>query len=222
MKVAGRDAESMRAEGLRGPQRISRRIGCGRGSVSHSRRGRHVGVPSMTSSGLRTPRPPARWSTSGVDHGRLHVRVAQELLDRPDVVAIFEQVRGEGMPQAVTARVLVDAHLPHRLFQCPLYGRLIEMVPSLDPAPGIDGEPRRGEENLPAELASGIRVLSLQRARAARPHPGRRRDPSGEFGAPPRSEHATPAGDCREAWCGGPSPPSLREPRGAAPRSRRP
>jgi hypothetical protein len=29
-----------------------------------------------------------------VDHCRLHVRVAEELLDRPDVVAIFQEVRG--------------------------------------------------------------------------------------------------------------------------------
>jgi len=44
----------------------------------------------------------------------------KELLDRPDVVAIFEKVRGERVPQTVTARVLVDAHLPHCLFHCSL------------------------------------------------------------------------------------------------------
>ena len=98
-----------------------------------------------------------------VDHGRLHIRVAEQLLDRPDVVAIFEKMRRERVPQAVTDRVLVDAHLPHRLLHCSLYGRLIQMMPSLDPAPGIDGQPRRREEILPAELACGIRVLSLQR-----------------------------------------------------------
>jgi hypothetical protein len=47
-----------------------------------------------------------------VDHGRLHILVAQELLDRPDLGAVFEKVRGERVPQAVTARVLVDAPLP--------------------------------------------------------------------------------------------------------------
>jgi hypothetical protein len=39
------------------------------------------------------------------------------------------------------------------------------MMPSLDPAPGIDGHPRRGEEILPTELACGTRVLSLERVR---------------------------------------------------------
>jgi hypothetical protein len=33
----------------------------------------------------------------GVDHRRLHVGVAQQLLDRTDIVAVFEKVRGEGM-----------------------------------------------------------------------------------------------------------------------------
>src|SRR5947209_8638879 len=56
-----------------------------------------------------------------VDHCRLHVRVAEELLNRPDVVAILEKVRSERVPQAVTARVLMNAHLPHRLFHRPLY-----------------------------------------------------------------------------------------------------
>ncbi len=34
-----------------------------------------------------------------VDHRRLHVRVAEELLDRPDVVAVLDQVRREGVPE---------------------------------------------------------------------------------------------------------------------------
>jgi hypothetical protein len=39
----------------------------------------------------------------GVDHGRLEVAVAEELLDRADVVAGFQQVGGEGVPQGVRA-----------------------------------------------------------------------------------------------------------------------
>jgi len=105
-----------------------------------------------------------------VDHGRLDVRVAEELLDRPDVVAIFEKVRGERVPQTVTARVLVDAHLPH-LFHCSLYGRLIEMMPPLDPAPGIDGQPRRGEEILPAELAVFVYFRSSASGTQTSPRP---------------------------------------------------
>ena len=79
------------------------------------------------------------------------------------LVAIFQKVRGERVPQAVTARVLVDTHLPHSLFHRSLYGRLIEMMPPLLPAPRIDRHPQGGEDILPAELARGVRVLALQR-----------------------------------------------------------
>ena len=34
--------------------------------------------------------------------------MAEQLLDRPDVVAVIEKMRRERMPQRVTARVLVD------------------------------------------------------------------------------------------------------------------
>ena len=36
----------------------------------------------------------------GIDHGRAHIPVAQELLDSPDVVAIFQQWRCERGPIA--------------------------------------------------------------------------------------------------------------------------
>jgi hypothetical protein len=42
----------------------------------------------------------------GVDHRRLHALVPEELLHRPDVVAVHQQVRGERMPQGVAGRRL--------------------------------------------------------------------------------------------------------------------
>ena len=39
----------------------------------------------------------------GVDHGRLHVVMAQEFLDSTDVVAVFEQMGGEGVPEGVAS-----------------------------------------------------------------------------------------------------------------------
>lgn len=35
----------------------------------------------------------------GVDHGRLHALVAEEFLDRPDIVAVHQEVGGEGVAQ---------------------------------------------------------------------------------------------------------------------------
>jgi len=42
------------------------------------------------SSGLRTASPP-RLSTWVIDHGRLHILLAEEFLDSAEVVAILEQ-----------------------------------------------------------------------------------------------------------------------------------
>ena len=41
-----------------------------------------------------------------VDHRRLDARVAEQLLDRADVVAVLEEVRRKGVPQCMTAHVL--------------------------------------------------------------------------------------------------------------------
>lgn len=44
----------------------------------------------------------------------------EELLDRLDVVAFFKKLRSERVRQGVTARVLVDAHLPYRRRSIPI------------------------------------------------------------------------------------------------------
>jgi len=44
----------------------------------------------------------------GIDHGGLHALVPEQLLYRPDVVAIHQQVRGERVSQGVTGCRLGD------------------------------------------------------------------------------------------------------------------
>jgi hypothetical protein len=44
----------------------------------------------------------------GVDHGGAHVFVAKQFLNGADVVAVFQQVGGEGMPQRVGGDGLLD------------------------------------------------------------------------------------------------------------------
>ena len=57
---------------------------------------------------------PCRSATQdmGVDHGGPHVFVPQELLDGPDVVPVFEQMRGERVPERV-ARCALAQPGPH-------------------------------------------------------------------------------------------------------------
>ena len=43
----------------------------------------------------------------GVDHGRAHIAMAEQLLDGADVVAVFQHVGSEGMPHGVGVTGLV-------------------------------------------------------------------------------------------------------------------
>jgi len=45
----------------------------------------------------------------GIDLGGLDVAVAEELLDGPDIVAVLEQVGGEGVPEGMAAYSLGDS-----------------------------------------------------------------------------------------------------------------
>jgi len=47
-----------------------------------------------------------------VDHGRRHVPMAEKILHGPDIVAIFEHVRGERVAQSVGRDVFVDLGQP--------------------------------------------------------------------------------------------------------------
>ena len=53
--------------------------------------------------------PPPRTAVEevAIDHRRCHVLVAQEFLDRPDVVTVLQEVGGEGMPEGLAGRGFV-------------------------------------------------------------------------------------------------------------------
>lgn len=50
-----------------------------------------------------------------VDHRRPNVLVAQQFLDRANVVPVDQQVRGKGMPERVAGGPLVQPGLAHSL-----------------------------------------------------------------------------------------------------------
>jgi hypothetical protein len=50
----------------------------------------------------------------GVDHRRSDASVAEELLHRSDVVAVFEQVCGEGVPKSVAGGSLRETRGTYR------------------------------------------------------------------------------------------------------------
>ncbi len=77
--------------------------------------------------------PHCVWAQSkdvGVDHGRLDVGVAKELLNRPDVGAGLEQMCRERVSQRVWNDLFYDARSSDRLMDGPLDEVRPEMMPT--------------------------------------------------------------------------------------------
>lgn len=55
----------------------------------------------------------------GIDHRRAQIPVAEELLDRADVVAILHQMGRERVPERMAARRFGDAGPAHRPLSLP-------------------------------------------------------------------------------------------------------
>ena len=101
----------------------------------------------------------------GVDHGRLDVFVAEQLLDGADVVAGHQQVGREAVAEGVAADLLCDAcRTSSRIHGLADY-RLVEMVASLDPRAWIDASAAGRKNVLPLPVAVGVRVLALEGVR---------------------------------------------------------
>lgn len=62
------------------------------------------------------PLAPAHIEHVGVDHGRFNILVTEKFLNGPDVIPGQQEMRGEGVPQGVAARSLVDLSVSKRLF----------------------------------------------------------------------------------------------------------
>lgn len=52
--------------------------------------------------------PAATIEHMGIDHCSAHILVSQQFLDSADIVAILKEVRGEAVPQGVTADRLAE------------------------------------------------------------------------------------------------------------------
>jgi hypothetical protein len=50
-----------------------------------------------------------------VDHRRAHLGMPEQFLDGPDVIPVLEQMRRKRMPERMTAGLLRNSCLPHRI-----------------------------------------------------------------------------------------------------------
>ncbi len=63
---------------------------------------------------------------------RRHIFVAEQLLQRPNIITCLQKMRRERMPQRVATRPLVNLRQPHRHLHHPLHTRLMQMMPPQD------------------------------------------------------------------------------------------
>jgi hypothetical protein len=68
----------------------------------------------------------------GIDHRGFDILVAEEFLDGMDVVAVLEQVGGEGVAKGVATDTFVDFGAAHGGFQRFLDAAGVEVVPPDD------------------------------------------------------------------------------------------
>jgi len=82
---------------------------------------------------------PIRWALDsarpsvqdvGVDLRRAYVTVPEQFLNRTDVMAVFQQVRGERVTEGVAARRFGDPRAPDRVLDRALQHGFVEVVPS--------------------------------------------------------------------------------------------
>jgi hypothetical protein len=94
-----------------------------------------------------------------VDHGRGDVLMAEQLLDRADVVAVFEKVRRERVAERMAAGVLRDAGGAQSASYRALHYRFVHVVsPSLT-SEQVDVVSARRERPLPSDLTRCPRIL---------------------------------------------------------------
>ncbi len=107
----------------------------------------------------------------GIEHGGLDILVAQQFLNRPDVIAVSQQTRGKGVPEGVTGGVLDQSGLADSLFDRALHGGFVNMMAPLFARPWIHPPVVGGEDERPAPLGGGIGIRPRQGMRQDNPPP---------------------------------------------------
>lgn len=127
-----------------------------------------LGLRSQTIGGTAHASPSAV-QTVRVNHRRLDVAVPQEFLHRAKVVAVGQQVRGEGVPKRVAGDPLGQSGLSHCLRDGLLDERFVNVMASLVAGPRIYAPTLLRKHELPAPLPMGLGILAGQGVRQLHP-----------------------------------------------------
>jgi hypothetical protein len=107
-----------------------------------------------------------------VNHRRTHIAMAEQLLHRPNVVAVFQEMGRERMPKRMAAHTLRNPRPSHGLSNSPLNDRFVQVVPRWRSKRGSRQIRDAGNTNCQAH---SVDALGYLRARAngstTRPNP---------------------------------------------------
>ncbi len=97
-----------------------------------------------------------------VDHRRLHVAVPEQLLHRANVIARFQQMRGEAMPQRVRPNRFRDSNASSRFANGSLGHGLVQVMPAPLSRARVSRDGRGGKDPLPTLFAVRVWVFARQ------------------------------------------------------------
>jgi len=98
----------------------------------------------------------------GVNHRRLDILVPEQFLHRSDIVARFEQVRGEAVTKCVAGDPFVQSRQLRRETDLLLETAGAYVVSAHDAGPRVERKPATGEDVLPNPFAIGGRELAFE------------------------------------------------------------
>jgi len=134
-----------------------------RGKADNPAGERWLGLPRKVRGAPDTPSPPVEHM--GVYHRCADVLVPEKFLDRPDIIPILQEVGSERMPEGVAGDGLRDPGPLARVFDGPLDGGVVKVVPEEATGGRFPKLALCGEYPLPSPLAVRGLVLPLERSR---------------------------------------------------------
>lgn len=99
----------------------------------------------------------------GVNHGGFHVLVPEKFLNGPDVVAAFQELRGERMPESMASGSFGQAGLLHRAVDRLLDDGFVNVMPSLIARLRVPPAVFLWEYPLPTPFLRRVGILAVQR-----------------------------------------------------------
>jgi hypothetical protein len=97
-----------------------------------------------------------------VNHRRADIGMAEQFLDRPNVVPVLEQMCRKGMAESVTADPLRDACAASSGSDRALHDRFVQMIPGRWPEARVSADSPCGENELPAPVGGRIGILPIE------------------------------------------------------------